>query len=186
MTGKIFWAAVAGFLIGVFLRSVLPIDLFIAGVVALLGVCIGAAGAVHTKSRPLIAVAVALVAAAFGTFRMDAAILVPDISFREHVGERVIIEGFVFAEPDARQDSVRLSIQTNTLMVDSVRTEVHGGVLAKLPAHAPVSYGDRVRILGILREPQAFDSGYGRQFDYPGYLAAQGISFQISPANLEA
>ena len=182
----IFWAAVAGFLVGVLIESVFLLGIFLAAILACIGVGLVFVAFVNHKARYASVCAVALFAAALGIIRMDAMTLVPDASFKEYIGERVTIEGIVFTEPDARQDSVRLSVRTESLLSGSETIPARSGVLAKLPAHAEVSYGDFVRISGILKEPESFDSGFGREFNYPSYLLAQGIEYQLDRASVES
>jgi competence protein ComEC len=43
-----------------------------------------------------------------------------------------------------------------------------------------------VRATGTLRLPEAFDTGEGRSFDYPKYLAKDGIGYQLAFAQIEA
>jgi len=100
------------------------------------------------------------------------------------IGQKVTIEGAVVAEPDVRDASVRINVR-GTKIVSPVHVPVSTGVLAVLPAHADVQYGEQVRVWGTLEAPQSFDAGSGRQFDYPQYLAAQGIVYELSLAQAE-
>lgn len=90
------------------------------------------------------------------------------------VGERVELEGVVVREPDQRESSLRLfvSVDDELLLVTTDR-------------YAPIKYGDAVLIHGTLAEPAAFTTELGRTFDYPGYLRARGVEFQISFAAVE-
>jgi competence protein ComEC len=55
----------------------------------------------------------------------------------------------------------------------------------QVPPHTDVHYGDTVRVSGTLELPQSFDTGDGRQFDYPDYLAASGIAYTLSFAQVQ-
>ena len=186
MAGRVFWSLVGGFLLGVFTRSIVPLGPTFAAALALIG--IAAAGtAIFDRQSKRIALpfAVAFLGAALGMVRMQSATLTGDPVLSAHLGEHVTLQGSVFAEPDVRQDSVRLSVAATNVSGMGTKVPVQGGVLAVLPAHVPVSYGDEVRVTGILKAPAAFDTGAGRQFDYPSYLAAQGIEYQLSSAHIE-
>ena len=50
--------------------------------------------------------------------------------------------------------------------------------------YAEVAYGDVVEVVGIVKEPVAFVSDAGRQFDYPAYLKARGVEYQVAFATL--
>lgn len=106
---------------------------------------------------------------------MDSAILAPDPAFVSQLGEKVALEGFVFNEPDVREASVRIPLRLESGM----------GILVVAPAHADVRYGDRVHAEGILRLPESFETGVGREFNYPAYLARDGISYELAFANVE-
>src|SRR3990167_6680198 len=92
----IFWAAVAGFLVGVLIESVFLLGIFLAAILACIGVGLVFVAFVNHKARYASVCAVALFAAALGISRMDAMTLVPDASFKEYIGERVTIECTVF------------------------------------------------------------------------------------------
>ncbi|HEY4516592.1 MAG TPA: ComEC/Rec2 family competence protein [Candidatus Paceibacterota bacterium] len=194
----IFWAVVGGFLLGVAGGSFFPLGHVFAAFFVLIG-CAGGAYAYfdiparpndfghsgRSKRRQGMVFFVALLAVAAGIIRMDMAALSGDPILTAHLNEQMLIEGVVAAEPDVRDNSVRITIDARHLTTSSTSTKVAVGVLAILPAHADVAYGDVVRAFGTLREPEAFDTGIGRQFAYPQYLAAQGITYQLSLAQAE-
>ena len=53
------------------------------------------------------------------------------------------------------------------------------------PLHTEVAYGDTIRVEGKLQIPENFETGKDRTFDYPGYLAKDGILYQMSFAAIE-
>jgi competence protein ComEC len=55
--------------------------------------------------------------------------------------------------------------------LDGQLRPVRGRLLASLPRSVPVAIADRVAVVAEIEEPEAFDG-----FDYPAYLARQGIS----------
>src|SRR3989344_4312247 len=58
-------------------------------------------------------------------------------------------------------------------------------ILVPVPLPADLSYGDIVRVSGILKAPEAFGDDNGREFDYPSYLAARGIRFEMPFSKVE-
>lgn len=192
MGAHLLWSIVIGFLAGVFLRSFLPLGFAFVGFLALLGAASFALAYIEVSKRRVSLIAgIGLLACAGGVARMGAAKLVADPALAQEIGKEALLEGFVFAEPDAREASVRIPI----------RLESGAGVLAIAPAHADVSYGDIVRVRGTLRYPESFEVGAGlsseallcssealcegeakgrRKFNYPAYLAKDGIGYEVA------
>lgn len=89
------------------------------------------------------------------------------------LGTEVVLRGEVIAELEVREASVRMNVRVgeDVLLVTADR-------------YVQVAYGDQVEVTGVLKEPEAFVTDFGRIFDYPGYLRAQGIEYQISFADV--
>lgn len=181
---RIFWAVVLGFCGGVFLQSLAPLGIVVAAwLVALAGVVVIAHPLAQLEWRVALLTVCALVACAGGIMRMHGAALASDPMIDAYISERVQLEGIVRGEPDVRENSVRF-----TVGIESVgSTTVHSGLSAivSVPLHSPGAYGDRVRAEGTLRVPESFETGEGRQFDYPGFLAKDRIMYQMSFARVE-
>jgi competence protein ComEC len=183
MGSRILWAVVGGFLVGVFVRSFVPIGFAFAGFAALLAVT---ALLLSRTTRGTLVIAVALLAFAAGIARMDAASLSGDPVLTQKLDSKVTLEGMVSAEPDVRETGTRISVAVSALVEkDGTRIPVNAGVLILAPPHTEIAYGDRVRVSGTLQLPQAFDTGEGRQFDYPEYLAASGIAYELDFAQID-
>ncbi|MBI2610698.1 ComEC/Rec2 family competence protein [Candidatus Kaiserbacteria bacterium] len=174
MSTHVLWAIVLGFLAGIFLRSFVPLGVSFVSLLSLSAVAVLILSARQRAIRGVF-VAVALLACGAGVLRMDAAVLVSDPALASRVGEKVTLEGVVFNEPDAREASVRIPL----------RLETGTGILVVAPAHAAVRYGDHVRAEGVLRLPSGFETGLGREFNYPAYLAKDGIGYELSFAGVE-
>lgn len=69
------------------------------------------------------------------------------------------VVGRIISEPQRHEKNIQALLKTE-----------QGNVLLSMAPYAPVAYGDKVRIKGRIRRPEAFGS-----FDYPAYLARQGI-----------
>lgn len=187
MATRLFWAVVMAFLLGVFVRSFVPAAAYLTAFLVLCGAASVALGFIDdTKFQQGSLCAVVLIFLALGMFRMNIATLSGDSHLTAHVNERITIEGVVKAEPDAREGSVRLRVTATTLISEEATSSVFAGVLVVAPAHSEVSYGDSIRATGMLRVPVAFDTGEGRQFAYPEYLAMQGIMYELSRAEIES
>ena len=127
-----FWSVSTGFLSGVFLGS-----FYFAW--ALVGLCVVLAAALFFFPRALL-LSFFFLAVGLGLIRMGSASLVFDPALDQQLGEKVVIEGTVFAEPDVREKSTRLF----------VRTESGVGVLIVAPLHVGIVYGDVIRAEGRL------------------------------------
>ncbi len=175
MSSKVLWALVGGFLAGVFARSFFSVPWPFAAFLFLLSLgALAFAYFERQKWRQLAIISVALAACAAGIFRMDVASLHGTPELTSHLGETVTIEGLIVDEPDVREGSVRLHIRAGMT-----------GMLAVVPPHTEVQYGDIVRAKGKLGLPESFDTTLGRQFNYPMYLAKDGIVYTLSFAQAD-
>lgn len=94
----------------------------------------------------------------------------------EFVDTRVVREGVVVREPDARNTSKHLYIRDS---------ETDALFLAYADPFLDVSYGDGVKVVGELVSPEPFETDLGREFDYPGYLRAHGVREVVYRARVE-
>jgi competence protein ComEC len=175
MGTSILWAVVFGFLAGVFLRSLVPLGLAFVGFLLVLAAATLLVSFSARQAARGAVVTLALLALGVGMLRVEAAVPVPETLLEGKLESEVAIEGFVSGEPDVREGSVRVP----------VRLESGTGVLVIVPAHTNVRYGDRVRAEGTLRFPEAFEIGVGREFNYPAYLAKDGIRYELAFAQVE-
>ncbi len=177
MSAKVLWAVIGGFLTGVFVASIHPLGFTPALLAALLGVAAGFFVLVDRSKRDvLIVIAVACLSFGIGVVRMEFSHRAGDPLLSAHIGEHMVIEGVVAAEPDRRENNTRLTVD---IASSSAR------VLVIAPLHTDARYGDVVRASGELELPEAFDTTEGRQFDYPKYLAKDGILYTLSFAQVE-
>src|SRR3989338_5174425 len=186
MKEKILLGVIFGFLAGVFARSFYQLGFAVVGFAVLIAVtAILLAYFDDTKRTALVIFAVALVAFAGGVLRMNSAVLIGDPELTARLDKKVTIEGIVFEEPDARESNIRLSVQADEIILGTSTATVRAGVLVVAPYNTPVQYGARVRAEGTLRLPQSFDTGEGRQFNYPEFLAKDGIGYELAFAQVE-
>ena len=186
MGPKILWVIVLGFLAGVFLRSLFPLGSSFALFAALLGVAVLFLGVVEKRRLPtVVIITLALLAFAGGVARMNSAVVVSDPVLTNSLGSKVTIEGVVLSEPDAREASTRISVRAGTFIYGSATSTVDAGVLVIASSHTGILYGDRVRAKGTLRLPEAFETGAGRDFNYPAFLAKDGIVYELAFAEVE-
>jgi len=97
-------------------------------------------------------------------------------SYGKAIGKSVEVTGIITDAPD-----IRLSSQHLIFTPDSVDTDI----LLTVPRDTYISYGDKLKINGILKEPENFITSAGKEFDYKRYLANQNIYFIIKNPDIE-
>lgn len=87
--------------------------------------------------------------------------------------QNTLISGIVIREPDIRERTVHLYVETGdeTVLVTTDR-------------HADVAYGDEILVSGRLELPTSFATDLGRTFDYQHYLKAKGVLHVMSFADV--
>src|SRR3989344_24332 len=168
-------AIVGGFLAGVLARSFFSVPWPFAAFLFLLSLtALAFAYFERPKWKQLMIISVALAACVAGIVRMDFAVLDGTPELTSHLGETVTVDGLVVDEPDVREGNVRLRIRVGDI-----------SVLAVVPPHTEVHYGDVVRVKGKLGLPESFETTLGRQFNYPMFLAKDRILYTLSFAQAE-
>lgn len=94
---------------------------------------------------------------------------------KSQVGEKITLEGIVKKEPEMRESTMHLYVETDQDLI-----------LVTTNPFAQVAYGDRVIVEGTLKTPEAFETDTGREFDYPHYLLARHVVYTMSYADVEA
>ncbi len=187
MMVRALWAVIVGFLVGVFARSFFSVGLAVEWFALLLACAALFVGLFEDqKARRGVIVAIGLVAFSFGVAHMGGVMPVRNALLDTHLQSVITIEGTVVAEPDVRESSVRIHVDARQLIVGSTSAPIHTGILVVVPAHTDVAYGDTVRANGRLALPESFDVTDGRQFNYPMFLAKDGIVYTLSFAQMES
>lgn len=122
---------------------------------------------------------IALVAFTLGGLRMSLMPVTSDVARYNNSGG-LTIEGWVIAEPDARDDRVLLRVAADTLTQASQTVLTSGTVLVQAPPLTSVRYGDRVAATGQLITPAESDT-----FSYADYLARGGVFSIMTNAAVE-
>ena len=107
-----------------------------------------------------------------GVLRHQAALLrIVNSDLTRYSGQAIVLDGRVIKEPDVREDSIKLTIETERLKHSgTVFRNVKGKVLITANRYPEYFYGDRVEVKGRLETPQVFEG-----FNYKNYLAKDGI-----------
>jgi competence protein ComEC len=100
----------------------------------------------------------------------------PPVAYENAVGESVTLVGIVEDSPDVREFNARIEVKPKGEKIS---------VLAIVDLDTDVSYGDSVKVTGILTTPENFMGSNGREFNYVQYLANRNIYFIIEKADVE-
>ncbi len=181
MHARVLFGVVFGFLAGVALRSLLALSsawaLFalLLAFVTLLFVLIDS-----RRAQALILTAIVLVSMSVGIMRTALAVRTGDPVLTTLLNQNISIEGTVAAEPDVRESGVHLTVDSNALITGSSSVvPITARILVLVPPQSGIVYGDVIRAEGKLVLPEAFDTGLGRSFDYPSYLAKDDILYEL-------
>ncbi|MFH1382459.1 MAG: DNA internalization-related competence protein ComEC/Rec2 [Chloroflexota bacterium] len=84
--------------------------------------------------------------------------------------ESVTINGTVLRDPEVSDQTTRLYFSAREIQIDGQSSNVSGNVLLFVPRYPVYHYGNVLLVTGKLETPSRLDD-----FDYPAYLAHQGI-----------
>ncbi len=172
-----FYIFLISFLIGIGFATLFNIPLATITWLCLvaLGLMVGCGRRSEASSTAsIVTISLAILFLALGLLRFEVASWQFGHSdFQEFVGQDVSLKGIVAREPDIRENTTQLYVH--------VQDEL---LLVSTDKHANVSYGDMVAVVGVLKEPESFTTELGRTFNYPAYLLARGVEYQISFAEV--
>ncbi|MEI6660273.1 MAG: ComEC/Rec2 family competence protein [bacterium] len=100
------------------------------------------------------------------------------LPYTSAVGKMVSVEGQVVSAPDTRLNNTRFTIRP---------TDQDSNILAVVLNNnlkENISYGDKVKVMGLLDTPKNFTTSSGKEFNYERYLANQDIYFIVSNADI--
>lgn len=130
-------------------------------------------------------VAVFLFASLVGVMRISFSDLYKGSTLDAFSGKKILAEGLIVGEPDVREENTKLTVKLNKILYNEKEFSVSENVLVSVPIYPEYHYGDSVKLNITLKQPENFDSGEGRVFDYVGYLRARGIWYTASYARIE-
>ena len=153
--------------------------------IALFAVASGLSVALAASTRRLLLPSLMLIVLTLGVLRGSLTDLEPSSELHAYHGrQELTVEGRVASDPEAAGAATRFRFAVDQVTDDALSTEASGTVLvtsnastdlARIRSRPYFRYGDHLRLDGALQAPPAFDD-----FDYPAYLARQGISTVMS------
>jgi competence protein ComEC len=178
MTIAHFYVCVLSFLFGVFVATVFGLSLPVITwlfFMAVVSVLIWKRSLLLVPNPAWLMIGLALFASSLGALRFEFANSQFGVSsLIDQVGQEVVLQGVVNAEPERQESSQRLHVKTSEDLV-----------LVSVDRYQNISYGDMVEVKGVLKVPESFETDLGRVFDYAGYLKAKGVEYRVSFATVE-
>lgn len=121
-------------------------------------------------------IGITLVAVALGMMRTaEAYRVLANSALIQVIDTEVTITGVVLSEPEQHEQTTHLIIQTES-----------DRVLVIVDRYSAFVYGEVLSVTGTLTKPESFETAMGRIFNYPGYLAARGITYVIRFGEVES
>ena len=132
-------------------------------------------------------VLVAIVAVSFsvGLLRYNISVSKDESAVASYVGKSIKAIGQIIDEPDKRENSVLLSVEIESVFISGEEVGADEKILLVAERYPEFNYGDKVSFEGILQKPKPFETDAGRIFDYPSYLAKDGIFYTMFRPRLE-
>jgi competence protein ComEC len=170
------YVSAVGFLVGVAVRSLVIVPLWVC---VLCGVLACAHFFIFWLNRKKLCVLVGLfcVALFLGFIRAQYAFAEKDSFLDTQIGQTTI-EGLVIDEPTFSEKSQKVVVE---VAHDTEREKV----LLIASSYPEFVYGDTVRASGVLKRPEAFMTDTGTMFDYGSYLAKDGVRYQMLYPKIE-
>ena len=174
-----FHSVILTFLLAITIATIMPVGIVVTYWMLLIGVgllVLAYRYRAHPQVTTPLLLALICITMAFGFWRVDSvkqAVYTSELEVR--VGEKITLEGIVSKEPEQREKSLHLYVDTGEDLV-----------LVTTNPFAQVAYGDRVIVEGTIKIPEAFETDAGREFDYPHYLLARHVVYTMSYAEVEA
>lgn len=85
------------------------------------------------------------------------------------VGTSTTLEALVVTEPVRKENRQRFVVSA-----------AQGKISVSAELYPTLAYGDRVSLQGVIRKPESFTTEHGQVFNYPRYLAKDGIGYTLS------
>ncbi len=192
MQDKIFYSACAGFILGVLVRSFLPLPTGQAGageagvfvnlhVVILFGVLAFALLLFFTfvsKNKIGVLISVFVLLFCFGIWRFSVADRPVPEFFESKVGQRVSLTGEIADEPNVAENNQKF-------IVEAEEKGFKTRILVTVGLENNSKYGDKLDIKGVLKKPENFITDQGKEFDYVNYLRKDGIFYLMKYPDAE-
>ena len=183
MRDKVFYAICAGFVGGVFLRSLFLVNIYVAVLLCVISLGIFLFHKFVSKNKWGILAGVFVFAFAFGIFRFNIADKPKELPFDlwsqnyVQIGQSASLSGEIIDEPEQKENNQRLVV-----LLDS---DKKSKILLTTGFDEEYKYGDVINFYGKLEKPENFTTDQGKEFDYINYLKKDGIFYVMKYPKIE-
>ena len=162
------------FIGGIFINSFLSLPSFIIGELFILGIFYSL---LFFKKKLILVFGLCLIFLSFGILRYQTVFKnfeTQEIKDFINFSEQVEFIGEIIGEPDIRQDKINLLIKIEKIIINKIDISMSGRILVTANRYPEYTYGNKLRIDGVLKEPCVFED-----FNYKNYLRKDNISAVI-------
>lgn len=158
------------FILGIFFNSFFKISLPVLLVFLILGLILIS---VFWKYKKLAVLGFCFIFLVFGIWRhylAELKIFKSEVRELNKLNQEITLIGKVSTEPDIREKRQKLKIENCKLEINEKLQDISGAILITTNRYPQYQYGDNLKIRGKLEAPKEIED-----FNYPGYLAKDGI-----------
>lgn len=178
MQDRVFYSICFGFVLGILIRSLFFIDIYMVAVLGVIAMALFLFFTFISKYKWGIITSIFLLTFCFGVARFHLVDKPAQNIFEAQVEDRVSLSGIIIDEPDKRENNQKL-----TILVKEGGEETR--ILASVGLDEKYKYGDEVNFSGKLEKPENFTTDQGKEFDYINYLRKDGIIYVMNYVNAE-
>lgn len=178
MRDRIFYAICFGFIFGIFLRSLLFINLYFAIFLSVLAGALFIFFTAISKDKWGVISSIFILSFSFGIYRFHMVDVPAPQIFESQVGEKGSFSGEIIDESSIKENSQQLTVEISEGK-DTTQVLVSTGFGEEY------KYGDEINFSGTLKKPENFMIDQGKQFDYVNYLRKDGILYVMRYPKIE-
>lgn len=178
MKDRIFYAICFGFVVGVLVRSLLEINIFVVLFIGIMAMAMTLFFSLISKVKWGVVFSIFILAFCFGAYRFHASDKPAPYVFESRLGEEANFTGVVIDEPEIRENNVKFKTK-----IEDSGEKIN--ILITTSFNQDIKYGDKLNIIGKLKKPENFITDQGKDFDYVNYLRKDGIFYLINYPKIE-
>jgi len=158
--------------------SILKTPLFLILIISISGILLIS---VFWKYKDFVIIGFCLLFLVLGIWHHQMALSkIEDSPLQNFIGKEVIFNSLINEEPSQREKTTKLTIKLEKIETQVRPVSINEKVLVTIWRYPEYQYGDKLRIIGKLEEPQEYQG-----FNYKDYLAKDGILAVMSFPEIE-